>query len=144
MNPEQITLIRSSFARIAPQAQQAAAMFYGHLFAADPSLRPLFRGDMTHQGDLLMRMIQGAIGMLDNPERLLPTLRALGARHVGYGVQDPHYGTVGRALLRTLNEALGEDFTPDVADAWATMYSVVSRTMQEGAQAELRNASLVV
>jgi nitric oxide dioxygenase len=63
---------------------------------------------------------------------------------VAYGVQDPHYGMVGRALLRTLNDALGDAFTPDVADAWATMYTLVSRTMQEGAAAEARSAALVV
>lgn len=148
MTPQQITLVRQSFALVAPVAPQAAAMFYENLFTADPALRPMFRGDMVQQGNLLMRMIQGAVGMLDNPELLLPTLHALGARHVAYGVKEQHYGTVGRALLRTLNEALGDAFTPDVADAWATMYDVVSRTMQEGAEvaaaADARSAALVV
>jgi hemoglobin-like flavoprotein len=148
MTPQQIAHIRQSFALVAPVAPQAAAMFYENLFTADPALRPMFRGDMVQQGNLLMRMIQGAVGMLDNPELLLPTLHALGARHVAYGVKEQHYGTVGRALLRTLSEALGDAFTPDVADAWATMYDLVSRTMREGADvaaaADARSATLVV
>lgn len=144
MSPQQITLVRDSFARIAPIAPQAAALFYANLFTAEPALKPMFRGDMAHQGDQLMRMVQGAVSLLDDPQRLLPVLRGLGARHVAYGVQDPHYGMVGRALLRTLNDALGDAFTPDVADAWATMYALVSRTMQEGAAAEARSAALVV
>lgn len=144
MSPQQVNLVRDSFARIAPIAPQAAALFYQNLFSAEPSLRPMFRGDMARQGDQLMRMVQGAVSLLDDPQRLLPVLRELGARHVAYGVQDPHYGMVGRALLRTLNDALGDAFTPDVADAWATMYALVTRTMKEGAAAEQREASLVV
>jgi hemoglobin-like flavoprotein len=144
MTPQQIKLVRQSFAIVTPVATQAAAMFYENLFNAEPQLRPMFRGDMARQGDLLMRMIGGAVGMLDNPELLMPTLHNLGARHGGYGVQPEHYGMVGRALLRTLDEALGDAFTPDVADAWATMYGVVSRTMMEAAEADSRSAALVV
>lgn len=133
MTPDQISLVRSSFALVQPIAPQAAALFYDNLFAADPQLRPLFQGSMEHQGERLMKMIGGAVGLLDRPDALLPVLRNLGARHVGYGVQDRHYGTVGAALLKTLGQGLGDAFTPPTRDAWAAMYGVVSRTMQEGA-----------
>ena len=134
MTPEHISLVRSSFALVQPIAPQAAALFYDNLFAADPQLRPLFHGSLEHQGERLMKMIGGAVGLLDRPDALLPVLRNLGARHVGYGVQDRHYDTVGAALLKTLGQGLGEVFTAQTRDAWAAMYGVVSRTMQEGAQ----------
>ena len=134
MTPHQITLVRDSFGRVQPIATQAAALFYANLFDADPSLRPLFRGDMAQQGERLMSMIGAAVGLLERPAALMPVLRSLGARHAGYGVRVEHYATVGAALLKTLQQGLGEAFTADVHDAWAAMYGIVSRTMMEAAR----------
>lgn len=135
MTADQIQLVRASFARVAPIAPQAAALFYRHLFAADPTLAPLFKGDLAHQGERLMQMIGAAVGLLDRPQQLLPVLRQLGARHAGYGVRPAHYDTVGTALLQTLGDGLGEDFDAATREAWIAMYAVVARTMQAGAEA---------
>lgn len=130
MTPQQIQLVRNSFALVAPIATQAAGMFYGHLFRADPAIARMFKGnDMTDQGQRLMQMIGSAVTLLDQPEKLMPVLSRLGARHAGYGVQPQHYDSVGAALLRTLAEGLGEAFDEDTCDAWCEMYGIVSRTM---------------
>ena len=134
MNPQQIELVRNSFALVQPIGPQAAALFYDNLFEADPALRPLFKGNMAHQGERLMGMIGRAVGLLGQPEALMPVLRLLGARHAGYGVVDAHYETVGGALLKTLDQGLGEAFTPDVRQAWTDLYGVISGTMLEGAR----------
>jgi len=140
MQAHQVQLVRSSFALVQPTATQAAALFYNNLFAADPSLRALFRGDMAHQGDRLMSMIASAVGLLDKPQVLLPVLRNLGARHGSYGVVDTHYATVGGALLLTLEQGLGDAFTSEVREAWTAMYGVVSRTMIEASRAPVAAA----
>ena len=132
MNAQQVRLVRESFALVQPIAAQAAALFYDNLFDSDPSLRGMFRGDMVAQGERLMSMIGAAVGLLDRPEALVPVLRNLGGRHVGYGVRDHHYATVGAALIETLEQGLGDAFTPEVREAWVTLYGVVSRTMMEG------------
>ena len=133
MTLQQIDLVRQSFCLVHPIAEQAAALFYDNLFTADPSLRPMFKSDMAQQGHRLMSMIGTAIGLLGRPEKLLPVVRDLGARHAGYGVLDAHYGTVGVALLKTLEQGLGSDWTPKVKDAWNAWYVLVSRTMMDGA-----------
>jgi hemoglobin-like flavoprotein len=88
------------------------------------------------QGERLMSMIGAAVALLERPHALLPVLRSLGARHAGYGVRDEHYASVGTALLKTLEQGLGEAFTPDVRAAWTVLYGVVSRTMMEAAALE--------
>jgi hemoglobin-like flavoprotein len=135
MTPQQIHLVRHSFALVAPIAPQAAALFYRHLFTADPAIAPLFKGNMADQGQRLMQMIGSAVALLDQPGQLLPVLRRLGARHAGYGVQPDHYDTVGAALLRTLAEGLGDAFDAPTCEAWIEMYEIVSRTMQAAAAA---------
>jgi hemoglobin-like flavoprotein len=134
MTPVQIGHVRRSFALIEPIAPQAAALFYDNLFNADPSLRRLFQGNMAQQGTRLMTMIGAAVDLLDEPETLTPTLRKLGARHVNYGVRDEHYGTVGAALLKTLQQGLGTAYTDDVHAAWVALYRVVSATMMDAAR----------
>ena len=135
MTPDQIQLVRTSHASVALIAEPASALFYDHLFAADPSLRPLFKGDMAAQGARLMQMMGSAVALLDKPQTLLPVLRLLGARHAGYGVQPAHYATVGGALLKTLEQGLGAAFDAPTREAWTAMYILVASTMQEAAEA---------
>lgn len=57
----------------------------------------------------------------------------MGARHAGYGVGDADYGKVGDALLWTREQGLGDDFTPEVRDAWVEVYILPADTMKTGA-----------
>ena len=133
VTPQQVTLVQQSFELVKPIAPAAAQLFYGRLFTLDPSLRILFKGDMTQQGNKLMTMIGAAVAGLRNLEKLAPVVRTLGAKHVGYGVRTEHYQTVGAALLWTLEQGLGEAFTPDMRDAWAATYGLLADVMQVGA-----------
>jgi nitric oxide dioxygenase len=133
MTEDQKTLVRSSFAQIAPDAQAVAALFYGRLFSIDPTLKALFKGDMKEQGRKLMGMIGVAVANLDNLDAIVPAVQQLGARHAGYGVPTESYATVGAALLWTLEQGLGADYTPDMARAWSDCYAIVAGVMQQGA-----------
>jgi hemoglobin-like flavoprotein len=133
MNEEQQAMVRDSFAKVAPQAEAVAAMFYGRLFELDPTLRPLFKGDMDAQGRKLMQMIGVAVANLRQLEAVVPAVEQLGARHKAYGVKDADYDTVGAALLWTLQQGLGDDFTPPVREAWTLVYGTLAGVMQQAA-----------
>jgi hemoglobin-like flavoprotein len=132
VNTIQKALVQTSFAQVQPIADAAAAMFYSRLFELDPTLRPLFKGDMEEQGRKLMEMLTLAVKGLDRPEALLPALTLLGRRHAGYGVKEHDYETVGEALLWTLEQGLGPSFTPEVREAWTALYGFVADTMRNG------------
>jgi hemoglobin-like flavoprotein len=133
MTPEQIALVQTSFAQVLPIADAAAALFYSRLFEIDPSLKPLFKGDMQEQGRKLMTMIRVVVNGLKRLEQLVPAVQELGRRHARYGVQDEHYDTVGAALLWTLGQGLGASFTPETEAAWATAYALLAETMKAAA-----------
>lgn len=133
MQAQTVQLVQQSWAKVAPIAPQAAALFYTNLFERDPQLQSLFTGNMTAQGAKLMQMISAAVARLDQPNVLLPILQQLGVRHKDYGVKDAHYSTVGAALLQTLEQGLGDDFTPDVRQAWTDVYGVMAETMMAAA-----------
>ena len=133
MTPEQIKLVQDSFAKVAPIAPTAAELFYGKLFELDPELKPLFKGDMKEQGAKLMKMIGIAVNGLNNLDALVPAVQDLGVRHVDYGVKESHYDTVGSALLWTLGQGLGDDFTEDTKEAWTITYTTLATVMTEAA-----------
>lgn len=133
MTPHQIQLVQTTFKDVAQIKDQAAALFYDRLFELDPSLKRLFRNDMQEQGRKLMAAIGVVVAGLNDLDRIVPTVRALGARHTEYGVLPQHYDTVGEALLWTLERGLGNKFTSDVSDAWATAYGTLAGVMIDAA-----------
>ena len=135
MNTEKILLVRASWQKVLPIKDTAARLFYGQLFELDPSLRSMFKGDMVEQGRKLMAMINTVVNSLDKLEPLLGTVEEMGRRHVAYGVTEAHYDTVGSALIWTLGQGLGEQFTPAVENAWADAYNTLASAMKQAAYA---------
>jgi hemoglobin-like flavoprotein len=134
LHRDQIALVQATWQQVAPIADTAARLFYGRLFELEPELRPLFgRTDMEEQRRKLMQMLAVAVAALDRLETLRPALEALGRRHVGYGVEDRHYGLVGEALLWTLEQGLGDGYTRSVREAWTAAYATLATIMRDAA-----------
>jgi len=129
-------LVQDSWAKVIPDPDTVAELFYNRLFELNPSLRLLFRSDMTEQGRKLTAMITVVVNGLDNLDNIVPSVRALGKRHAAYGVKDEHYDAVASALLWTLERALGDAFTEDIRLAWISIYAILSGTMKKAAAAE--------
>ncbi|MEP3478986.1 MAG: globin family protein [Fuerstiella sp.] len=131
--PAEVELVQSSWSKVTPIADTAAELFYGKLFELDPTARELFPEDISEQKKKLMQTLAVCVNGLNDLGEIVPAVQALGKRHVGYKVRDEQYETVGAALLWTLEKGLGNDFTPAVAGAWTTVYSVLSETMKAAA-----------
>lgn len=129
MTPERRKLVIESWKSLAPMSEQVGIIFYRRLFEIDPTLRKLFASTtLDDQIRKLTTMLDLVIHWLDAPERLVPALKQLGVRHGTYGVHDEHYAKVGSALIGTLEEGLGDKFTPDVRSAWTEAYTSFLRS----------------
>jgi hemoglobin-like flavoprotein len=133
MTPEQIALVQSSYQRLGTRLPTMASRFYQELFRRDPALRPLFTTDMAEQQVRFARKLTEIVQAMPCLDELLVHTRALGARHVGYGVRAAHYQILGVALLDALAAVLGDDFDAPTREAWATAYNLMAETMLEGA-----------
>ncbi len=132
---EQGDLIRANWAKAVAVSDQTASVFYSHLFAMDPTTRPLFQADMEMQGRKLMSTLDFVIDNIDEPEGVLDAARVLARRHVSYGVTPEQYNSVGAALLAALGDLLGSEFTADDKEAWACFYGWLANDMIETAYA---------
>lgn len=133
MKAEQIAAVQESWVAVEGISDQAAALFYEKLFAMDPSLESLFKGDMQEQGRKLMSMIGVAVKGLSRLDTIVPAVQQLGIRHAGYGVKDADYDTVAGALLWTLEQGLGGAFTADLKQSWTDAYVLLATTMKDAA-----------
>ncbi|OQP86855.1 hemin receptor [Rhizobium rhizosphaerae] len=129
MTPTDIDLVQSSFAKVVLIKEAAAELFYGRLFEIAPEVKPLFKGDMKEQGRKLMMTLGVVVNGLKDLPSIVPAAEALAVKHNDYGVKPEHYQVVGDALLWTLEQGLGPDFTPQTKSAWATAYGTLSGVM---------------
>ena len=152
---EQFRLIQQAWKRVkdgqfeAFQAQTLVAdplgfwglQFYETLFELDLALKPLFKNTFT-QSKMLTEMVDAALGLLPGvldqalgaektaiDPQLLPILVDLAARHVSYNVKAEHYGTVGLALVTTLERTLGNRVDAQTKAAWIELWSLICTVM---------------
>jgi len=131
VTPEQIELVRGSFQRLADFPDRAGEIFYQRLFERDPRARQLFWGNMQHQGRALFLMLDMIVKSLDIQDKIVPIIFDLGKRHAMYGVREHHYEPFEQALIDTLSDVVGDDFTKDVREAWIAALAYLADIMKE-------------
>ncbi len=144
MDNHQVKAVQESFSWITSNLPVLADRFYAHLFELDSNLRAMFPADMTQQKLKLLAMLSAIVDSLTRLSELIPTVQALGVRHVEYGVKAEHYDLVRGALLRALSDCLGEKFTPDVKAAWISLYTVLANTMLQAAELNEAGSTLEI
>ena len=130
----QVELLESSFGMVVPRAEEFASSFYENLFTDYPAAKPLFANtDVKEQSKKLLASLVFVVENLKNPGALTEALKGLGSRHVKYGALPEHYPLVGNTLIKTFSQYLGDDWTPEVNDAWVGAYGVITEVMLDGA-----------
>lgn len=129
LTDRQRDLIESSFKSFSQSSEAGAARFYDNLFEMAPGVRPLFPKDVSQQARKFLQSLKVIVGSLSSTDRTTRMLQRLGRRHAGYGAEPAHYPVVGKALVTTLREEVGESFTPEVENAWIAAFELISSAM---------------
>jgi hemoglobin-like flavoprotein len=130
MTAEEIKLIKKTW-RLIRQVDPLLLgdLFYSKLFSDKPSLRNMFPKKMEEQYNKLIDMLNAVVSRLERLDEINTEIIEMGRRHISYGVRPAHYKIVGSALLWTLQKGLGNDWTPDVKNAWTQCYTTLADTM---------------
>jgi len=126
--------LRESVALLPMEHSGPANEFYRRLFELAPEVRPMFNREIGLQAKKFSEMLAWVIANLDRPDELSAEMRALGARHAGYGVTIDQYAPIGSALMWMFKHTLGNRFTPEMEDAWLEFYAFISFEMERGAR----------
>ncbi len=136
MTPEQVQLVQDSFMILKRGPVEPADLFYKRLFEIAPQVRPLFPEDMEEQKIKFIMMLNSTILNLKNLSFMIQSIKEMGRRHIDYGVSLEQFGAVKNAFFWTLEQALGEKYTPETKAAWIAAYTALEQTMKEGMQEE--------
>jgi hemoglobin-like flavoprotein len=129
-------VLKESFNLVAPHKEAFARHFYSQLFEHYPQTRQLFpptEEGMRRQESSLIATLAVVVAGVERGENLTQVIRKLGERHHRYGAQAAHYPLVGQLLLQTFQDLLGDNFTPQMKEAWSKAYEIISAEMLKGA-----------
>lgn len=132
--------LETSFDFVAPRGDELMDEFYARLFDAAPAVIPLFaRTDLRRQKTMLLGTLVLLRKSLRDLDAIVPSLRKLGARHVGYGARPEHYPVVGEALIAAMAAVAGPAWLPQYETAWREAFTIIAAAMLEGAEAATRD-----
>ncbi|MBS1994161.1 MAG: hypothetical protein JSS83_26805 [Cyanobacteria bacterium SZAS LIN-3] len=134
-----ILVLRNTFERAKVEnggTTELGLRFYKRLFEKYPSVKPLFHTPPEEQHKKLMASLGAIVAGVEQPERLLPYLHAMGIRHLKYQTETPHYSAVGENLLAVLAEHLSKEgeWTIAMAETWEAAIELVAKTMVEASE----------
>ncbi|MEJ2227822.1 MAG: globin domain-containing protein [Alphaproteobacteria bacterium] len=144
MTPSQLRIVRDTYTKIAPVATQVGEKFYDRLFSLAPETRKLFRDDMSYQHEKFMSVVAELVNLhlrsllslpatqMEDSEAAMPTIRKLGKEHADWGVIPAHFGLMRTSLMTTMHEFLGDQFTPQVREAWEEAFDIMAKVMKNG------------
>lgn len=141
MTTQQIELVQQSWAKVKPMAQLAGELFYSNLFEEAPQVRGMFRTDIKAQSGKLTYMLDFIVNRLTHLNTIQQDIVKLAARHNTYKAEPAHYALVGKCLLKTLQQGLGEYWNEELQHAWVAAYSTLSDAMIKAQKQMLHTAA---
>jgi len=133
VSPEQLDLVRTSYAALGERRTAMAADFYRRLFAADPGTEALFTAGPDVMAEMFSTELAAIVDAISSFDVVAPRLHDLAGRHAGYGVEVRHYRLVGDALVAALGAALSPAWDDELAAAWRRAYDLVAEVMMGAA-----------
>ncbi len=107
--------------------------FYARMFEHNPELKAIFNQGHQREGSqqqALAMAVAAYAEHIDAPQVLMPVLQLIAHKHVSLGIRAEHYAIVGRHLLASIREVLGEEAaTPALLAAWAEAYEQLAQVL---------------
>ncbi|HEY9849070.1 MAG TPA: globin family protein [Leptolyngbyaceae cyanobacterium] len=128
-----VEILQKSIKAIKPETEDFAISFYENLFTDYPQFQPLFaRTNMNQQRKHLVRALILIVENIRDAETVKDAVKPLGSRHVNYGVLHEHYPLFCATLLKTFEQYMKDEWTPELQATWSQAFEEISRLMLEG------------
>jgi nitric oxide dioxygenase len=125
LTPRQIELIKATVPVLREHGVALTSHFYKRMLSGNPEVKNLFNQAHQakgHQQKALAAAVLAYAEHIEDPTPLLPAVRHIAVKHCTIGVRPEQYGIVGRHLLASIREVLGDAATDELVDAWAAAY----------------------
>lgn len=106
--------------------------FYNRMLTLNPELKNVFNMGNQQNGKQQTALAMAVLAYaehIENPAVLMPVVNGIGHKHVSLNIQPEQYAIVGRHLLASIKEVLGDAATPAILDAWEIAYTQLATLM---------------
>jgi len=103
--------------------------FYQRMFDQDPEVKAFFNPAHQQAGTqqkALAAAILAYAEHIDDPTALADAIDLIAHKHASLGIQPEHYPIVGKHLLGSIKELLGDAATDQVINAWGEAYNLLA------------------
>jgi nitric oxide dioxygenase len=132
MTTEQKALITATVPVLKENGVLLTKYFYNRMFTHHPELKNMFNMGNQQSGRqqtaLAMAVLAYAEHIAD-PTVLLPVVDRIGQKHISLDIRPEHYIIVGRHLIASIQEVLGDAAIPEIVDAWTAAYNQLAKLM---------------
>ncbi|GAA4383842.1 NO-inducible flavohemoprotein [Hymenobacter koreensis] len=132
MTPDQKELVTATVSTLKEHGVLLTTHFYRRMFEHNPELKNVFNMGNQQNGKQQMALALAVLAYaehIEDPSVLVPAVTKIGHKHVSLDIRPEHYAIVGRHLIASIAEVLGEAATPALLDAWATAYGELASLM---------------
>ncbi len=132
VDPQVAIRLRSSLDQLRSRGENLVLTFYARLFELFPEIRKMFGPSSKIREIGSLEALTLVVGHIGEPERLRPTLEALGKRLAAAGVRPEQYPVACRLMLDVMRDGSGESWTASLEAEWSQALMLVSEVMLEG------------
>jgi nitric oxide dioxygenase len=132
MTPDQKALVTATVSTLKEHGVALTTHFYRRLFEHNPELKNVFNMGNQQNGKQQMALAMAVLAYAENiedPSVLVHAVTKIGHKHVSLDIRPEHYAIVGRHLIASIGEVLGEAATPALLEAWSTAYGELAGLM---------------
>lgn len=132
MTDKQQQLVKATVPVLREQGIVLTTHFYHRMFTHNPELRHVFNMGNQQQGKQQTALAMAVLAYaehIENPSVLMPVIDSIGHKHTSLAIRPEHYAIVGKHLLASISEVLGDAATPELMDAWAVAYEQLAMIM---------------
>lgn len=125
LTKQQIELVKATVPVLREHGVALTSHFYKRMLSHNPELMQVF--NMGHQrAGFQQQALAGAVlayaENIENLPALLGAVAHIANKHVSVGIRAEHYPIVGKHLIASIKEVLGDAATPELIDAWTAAY----------------------
>lgn len=132
MTTEQIQLVKSTAPILREHGVLLTTHFYKRMFEHNPELKHVFNmGNQQNskQQTALALAVLAYAEHIENPAALMPAVDHIGQKHTSLDIRPEHYAIVGKHLIASISEVLGESASPALLEAWTRAYQQLASIM---------------
>lgn len=132
ITPRQKELIKATVPVLREHGVALISHFYKRMLSGNPELKNIFNQAHQAEGDQQRALAAAVLAYAENIDDLsvlLPAVRHIAIKHCTIGIRAEQYGIVGKHLLASIKEVLGDAATEELVEAWAAAYSSLAKVL---------------